>query len=69
MNFEVCISVPRGLKKMIFFPQGTYNFQNLRNETMDIAEHEYVKISKLVLFQIKLLLKEDSILHILNEFE
>ena len=34
---------------------------------MAIADHEYVKISKLVLFHIKLLLKEDGILHILNE--
>ena len=34
---------------------------------MAIADHEYVKIAKLVLFHIKLLLKEDSILHILNE--
>ena len=31
------------------------------------AGHEYVKISKLILFNVKLLLKEDSILHILNE--
>ena len=34
---------------------------------MAIADYENVKISKLVLFHIKLLLKEDSILHILNE--
>ena len=33
---------------------------------MAIADHEYVNISKLVLFHIKLLLK-DSILRILNE--
>ena len=34
---------------------------------MAIADHVYVKISKLILFYIKLLLKEDSILRILNE--
>ena len=34
---------------------------------MAIAGHEYVKIPKLVLFYIKLLLEEGSILHILNE--
>ena len=34
---------------------------------MAIADHKYVKISKPVLFHIKLLLKEDNILHILNE--
>ena len=32
-----------------------------------IADHLYVKISKPALFNIKLLLKEDNILHILNE--
>ena len=45
----------------------SYNFQNLRNETLAIADHLHVKISKLTLFTIKLLLKEDSIFHILNE--
>ena len=39
----------------------------MRNETLAIADHFlYVKISKLALFNIKLLLKEDNILHILN---
>ena len=37
--------------------QGTYNFQNLKNETLAIADHSYVKISKSALFNIKLLLK------------
>ena len=57
----------QGTEEDDLFSQGTYNFQNLRNESMAIADHEYVKISKLVLFHIELLLKEDSILHILNE--
>ena len=34
---------------------------------MAIADHEYVEISKLGLFHIKLLLKEDNIFHILNK--
>ena len=34
---------------------------------MAIADHEYVNIPKLILFHIKLPLKEESILHILNE--
>ena len=44
-----------------FFLQGTYNFQNLRIETLAIADHLHVKISKLVFSDIKLLLKEDNI--------
>ena len=34
----------------------TYNFQNLRNKTLAVADHLYVKISKCALFDIKLLL-------------
>ena len=49
------------------FSQGTYKFQNLRNETLAIADHLHVKISKLALFNVKLLLKEDNILHTLIE--
>ena len=58
----------QGTEKNGIFSQGTYNFQSLRNQNMAIADHEHVKISKLLLFHIKLLLKEDSILHILNEY-
>ena len=47
------------------FPKG--KFQTSRNETMDIADHKYVTVSKFVLLDIKLLLKEDSISHTLNE--
>ena len=39
----------------------------MRNEILAIVDHLYVKISKLALFNIKSLLKEDNILHILNE--
>ena len=34
---------PKGLT----IPQGTYNSQNSRNETLAIADHEYEKFSKL----------------------
>ena len=57
----------QGTEKGDLLSQRTYNFEDLRNETMAIADHQYVKISKIVFFHIKLLLKEDSILHILNE--
>ena len=50
-----------------FFSQETYNFQKLTNETLVVADRFYVKISKLASFNIKLLLKEDNILYILNE--
>ena len=44
------------------FSQPTYNFQNLKNVTLAIADHEHVKISRLVvLFNIMLLPKEDNI--------
>ena len=52
---------------MSFFSQQLSKFENLRNETLAVADHLYVKISKLALFNIKLLLKEDNILHILIE--
>ena len=39
----------------------------LRNETLPVADHLHIKISKLALFNIKLSLKKDNILHILNE--
>ena len=38
----------------MLFSQGNYNFQNLRNEILVIADHLYVKISKLALFIIVL---------------
>ena len=41
---------------MNFFPRD--NFQNLRNETLAIADRLYVKISKVALFCVKSLLKE-----------
>ena len=61
MRFKV-----RSEGKDLFY-QGTYNFQNLRNESLVIADHLHVKISKFASFKIKLMLQEDNILHILNQ--
>ena len=33
-------------------PVGTYNFQNLRNETIAIVDHKHVNISKFTLLDI-----------------
>ena len=41
--------------KIDLFSQKNYKFRNLRNETLAIADKEYVKMSKFVLFNIKLL--------------
>ena len=55
------------MREKSFSSRGLHNFQNLRIETLAIADHLYVKSSKLALSDIKLLLKEDNILYILNE--
>ena len=44
-----------------FLSQGTYNFQNLRNETLVIADYEYAKIFSFAMFDMKLWLKEENI--------
>ena len=36
----------QGTKINELFSQGTYNFQNLKNETFAIADYKYVNISK-----------------------
>ena len=38
----------QGTERNELFSQGTYNFQNLRNETLAIADHLDLKISKFV---------------------
>ena len=53
----------RGTEKFELFSQGTYNFQNLRNETLVIADYEYAKIFSFALFDMKLWLREENILH------
>ena len=50
-------------EKFELFSQGIYNFQNLRNGTLVIADYEYVKIFSFAVFDMKLWLKEENILH------
>ena len=53
----------QGTEKFELFSQGTYNFQNSRNEIWVIADYEYVKIFSFAMFDMKLWLKEENILH------
>ena len=49
MSFQNCNSFllkSQGTKIKGAFPQGTYNFQNLGNEALAIADHKDVSISK-----------------------
>ena len=50
-------------EKFELFCQGTNDFQNLRNETLVIADYEYAKIFNFTMSDMKLWLKEESILH------
>ena len=52
----------QGNKKFELFSQGTYNFQNFRNETLFIANYENVKKSAFDRLAEKLWLKESIIL-------
>ena len=51
-HYSFVFEIPGDWKNELF-SQGTYNFQNLRNETLATADQEYVKMSKLVLFKCK----------------
>ena len=53
----------RGTKKIELSSQGTYNFQILGNETLIIADWEYIPIFRFALLDIKLWLKDDNILY------
>ena len=57
-NFE-----PQGAEKFELFSQGTNNFHNFGNETLVIADYECVKVFSSAMFDIKLWLEEDHILH------
>ena len=60
----------QGIEKFELFSQDTYNFHNLRNETLVIADYEYAKIFSFALFDMRLWLKEENILLFrMNEFE
>ena len=50
-------------EKFELFSQGTYIFQNLRYETLVIADYEYAKIFGSAMCDMKLWLKEENILH------
>ena len=53
----------QGNEKGKLSSQETYNFQNLRNETLIFADYKYVKIFRFAMLDIKLWLKDDNILH------
>ena len=52
-----------GAEKFGLFSQGTYDSQNLRYETLVIDDHEYVKVSRITVMDIKLWMKENLDLH------
>ena len=52
------MSNPKAIKKSRFSPQGTDDSKNLRCGTLNIGNYEYVNISSLAVFGIKLQLKE-----------
>ena len=53
----------RGTENIKLFSQGTNNFQILGNETLIIADDEYAKVFRFAVLDIKLWLKDDSILY------
>ena len=65
-SFQIKIALNfnfQGNEKFELSSQGTYNFQNLRNETLVIADYEYAKISRIAVMDVKLWVKEDLDLH------
>ena len=65
-SFQVKIALnfkSQGTEKIELFSQEAYNFQNLRNETLDIVGYECAKIFDFALFDMKLWLKGENILH------
>ena len=53
----------QGTEQFELFSQGTYDSQNLTYETLVIPDCEYAKISRIAVFDMKLWLKEQNILH------
>ena len=51
-----------GTENLWLFSQGMYNFQNLGDETLVIADYKCVKISKFAVLYVKLWLNEDNVL-------
>ena len=65
-SFQIKIALNskyQGTENFELFFQGNYDSQNLRNESLVIAGYEYVKISSIVVMDIKLWMKEDLDLH------
>ena len=56
-------------EKFELFSQGIYNFQNFRNETLVIVGYKYANLFSFATFNMKLWLKEENILHDLNELQ
>ena len=60
-SFQIKIALnfkSQGTEKLELFFQGTYDSQNLRYETLVIADYEYVKISRIAVMDIKLRMKD-----------
>ena len=65
-SFQIKVALnfkSQGTKTFELFFQRTYNFPNLRNETLVIAYYEYAKVFSFAVFNMKLGLKEENVLH------
>ena len=61
-SFQIKIALNfqwQGTEKLELFSQRIYSFQNLRNETLVIADYEHAKIFSFAMFDMKLWLKEE----------
>ena len=58
---RICLSVKsQRTKKIKVFSQGTDDYKNLRCETLNIGNYEYVNTSSFAVLGIKLWLKDDG---------
>ena len=65
-SFQVKIALnfkSQGTEKFELFSQVKYDSQNLRSETLVIADYEYVKIFRTAVINGKLWMKEDLDFH------
>ena len=61
---KICLNFKsQGTENFERFSQGTYECQNLRYETLAVADYEHVKIFKIAVMDIKLWMKEGLDLH------
>ena len=52
-SFQIKIALnfkSQGTEKFELFSQGSYNLENLRNETLVIADYEYAKVFSFAMF-------------------